>query len=88
MPLAFAGWPAGAQGVRPQRKAIMKASKFIVLVGGILGILAFFLPIVTVHRRGVTASVSAFQVVKGLDTASVAVDDHADGGRCRARVLG
>ena len=54
----------------------MKASKFIVLVGGILGILAFFLPIVTVHHRGATASVSAFQVIKGLDTVSVAVDDH------------
>ena len=53
----------------------MKASKFIVLVGGILGILAFFLPLVSVHREGHTANVSAFQVVKGLDQASSAVDD-------------
>lgn len=52
----------------------MKATKFIVLVGGILGILAFFLPIVTVHHRGETASVSAFQVVKGLDAVTDAVD--------------
>ena len=37
----------------------MKASKFIVLVGGILGILAFFLPMVTVEREGANASVSA-----------------------------
>jgi hypothetical protein len=45
----------------------MKASKFVVLVGGILGILAFFLPMVSVTRQGHTATVSAFQVVKGLD---------------------
>jgi len=53
----------------------MKASKFIVLVGGILGILAFFLPLVSVERSGHAASVSAFQVVKGLDQVEVAVDD-------------
>ena len=45
----------------------MKASKFIVLVGGILGILSFFLPLVSVTRHGETVKVSAFQVVKGLD---------------------
>lgn len=50
----------------------MKASKFIVLVGGILGILAFFLPMVTVHRESYTGSVSAFQIIKGLDSVSVA----------------
>lgn len=45
----------------------MKATKFIVLAGGILGILAFFLPMVSVTRSGQTATVSAFQLVKGLD---------------------
>ena len=53
---------------------IMKASKFIVLVGGILGILAFFLPMVTVEREGAKASVSAFQIIKGLDEVSAQVD--------------
>lgn len=53
----------------------MKASKFIVLVGGILGILSFFLPLVSVQRHGATASVSAFQVMKGLDQVEVAVDE-------------
>ena len=52
----------------------MKASKLIVLVGGILGILAFFLPLVSVHRENATVKVSAFQIVKGLDAVSVAVD--------------
>jgi hypothetical protein len=53
----------------------MKASKLIVLVGGILGILSFFLPLVSVERHGATASVSAFQVIKGLDEVEVAVDE-------------
>lgn len=53
----------------------MKASKFIVLVGGILGILAFFLPLVSVQRHGASATVSAFQVIKGLDQVEVAVDE-------------
>jgi hypothetical protein len=48
----------------------MKASKFVVLAGGILGILAFFLPMVSVTREGKTATVSAFQVVKGLEVVS------------------
>ncbi|HEY5921542.1 MAG TPA: hypothetical protein VIV11_07715 [Kofleriaceae bacterium] len=55
----------------------MKASKFIVLVGGILGILAFFLPLVSVERDGAKASVSAYQVIKGLDQVEVAVDQGA-----------
>jgi len=52
----------------------MKASKLIVLVGGILGILAFFLPLVSVERQGAKASVSAYQIIKGLDQVEVAVD--------------
>ncbi len=52
----------------------MKASKLIVLAGGILGILAFFLPLVSVQRENVHGTVSAFQLMKGLDTAGDAVD--------------
>jgi len=49
----------------------MKASKFIVLAGGILGILAFFLPMVSVDRGDYSGTVSAFQIFKGLDSLSV-----------------
>ncbi len=52
----------------------MKASKFVVLVGGILGILAFFLPMVSVTRQGKNVTVSAFQVVKGLEAVSSELD--------------
>jgi len=51
----------------------MKASKFIVFLGGILGIVAFFLPLVSVTHQGHKATVSAMQLVKGLD--SVQSDD-------------
>lgn len=51
----------------------MKASKFIVLAGGILGILAFFLPLVTVQHGGKQLSVSSFQLVKGLEAAQSAI---------------
>jgi hypothetical protein len=53
----------------------MKASKFIVLVGGILGILAFFLPLVSVHLGDFRGTVSGLQVMKGLDQVSVSVDN-------------
>jgi hypothetical protein len=52
----------------------MKASKFVVLVGGILGILAFFLPMVSVTRQGKTVTVSAMQVMKGLDAVGSELD--------------
>ena len=54
----------------------MKASKFIVLAGGILGILAFFLPMVSVHRGDYSGTVSAFQIMKGLDTLAVPAGSH------------
>lgn len=57
----------------PTKGTVMKASKFIVLVGGILGILAFFLPMVTLHRADYSGSASAFQIIKGLGAASDAV---------------
>jgi hypothetical protein len=63
-----------ASPVQTEGIAIMKATKFIVLVGGIIGILSFFLPLVSVHRGDFTGKVSAFQVIKGLDTVSVEVD--------------
>lgn len=49
----------------------MKASKFIVLAGGVVGIFAFFLPMVAVQRSDFTGTVSAFQIIKGLDSAAV-----------------
>lgn len=52
----------------------MKASKFIVLVGGILGLVAFFLPAINVKTEKGTVGVSAMQMVAGIDLAKDAVD--------------
>lgn len=49
----------------------MKASKLIVLVGGILGLIAFFLPLVSINRPDFHGTASAFQVVKGIDAGAV-----------------
>jgi hypothetical protein len=52
----------------------MKASKLIVLVGGILGILSFFLPLVSVTRDHQTVTLTAFQVVRGVDAVTGEID--------------
>lgn len=49
----------------------MKATKLIVLVGGILGLVAFFLPLVSINRPDYHGTASAFQVVKGIDVGAV-----------------
>src|SRR5215813_2647808 len=54
----------------------MKAAKFIVFIGGVLGIVAFFLPLVSVTHHGQKVTVSAMQVVKGLDTIHTEVDGN------------
>lgn len=44
---------------------MVKAAKFMVLVGGLMGIVAFFLPMATVEGQGQTIKASAFQAVRG-----------------------
>ena len=51
----------------------MKFTKFVVLAGGILGLLAFFLPLVAVKNSGVTGALSAYRIVKGIDSADQVV---------------
>jgi hypothetical protein len=52
----------------------MKATKFIVLAAGIVGLIAFFLPLVAVKDSGVKGAISAFQIVKGIDSAQDVVE--------------
>lgn len=72
--LAFAPPPPLARPLHIGAR--MKASKFLVLAGGLLGILAFFLPMVTIHRADYSGSASAFQIIKGLSVASDAVSSE------------
>jgi hypothetical protein len=55
----------------------MAFSKFIVLLGGVLGIVAFFLPLIAVKNSGVEGAISAFQIVKGIETAKDVVKGAA-----------
>jgi hypothetical protein len=48
---------------------MVKANKFIVLAAGVLGLIGFFLPLVSVAQSGVKGTLSAFQIVKGIDSA-------------------
>jgi hypothetical protein len=48
----------------------MGAAKFLVLVGGIVGIVSFFTPLMEITGAGAEAKISALQIVKGIDTVS------------------
>lgn len=58
---------------------MVKAAKFMVLVAGIAGLIAFFLPFLKAESQGKSASISAFQAVKGIDTALEKTDAAAAG---------
>lgn len=45
----------------------MRAWKYLVLIGGIAGIAGFFLPLLAFRSEQVTLSVSAYQIVSGID---------------------
>lgn len=55
-----------------------KLAKFIVLGGGVLGILGFFLPLITASYQGVNAQMSTFQLVSGIDKIDEIVDVKID----------
>ena len=56
----------------------MKASKFIVFLGGILGIVAFFLPLITISTHGDKVTPSAMQIFKGVDAIHHEMDNNKE----------
>ena len=46
----------------------MKFIKYMVLGAGIIGVLAFFMPLTAVSRAGLTAKISAYDAVVGIDS--------------------
>lgn len=58
---------------------MVKAAKFMVLVAGLVGLIAFFLPFLSAESQGKSASISAFQAVKGIDGAIDATDQATAG---------
>jgi len=56
---------------------MVKAAKFMVLVGGILGVVAFFLPMFSVEGGGKKFTVSAFQAVRGAEAIKSSMESQA-----------
>jgi hypothetical protein len=46
----------------------MKATKFIVLLAGVTGVVAFFLPLIAVSGAGSSVTISGFQSVQGISS--------------------
>jgi hypothetical protein len=46
---------------------MVRAAKFMVLAGGLMGLVAFFLPLLSVDVAGKTLTVTAFQAVRGAE---------------------
>ena len=47
---------------------MVKVSKFVVLLSGVIGLVAFFLPILAVESSGIEGKLSAYQIVSGIET--------------------
>jgi len=58
---------------------MVKATKYIVLLAGVVGLIAFFLPLVAVHKSGIEGKLSAYRIVKGIDSAQQVVSDAGSG---------
>ncbi len=56
---------------------MVKAAKFMVLVGGLMGLIAFFLPLFSVDVAGKSFSVSAFQAVRGVEAVKANLEKQA-----------
>ena len=58
----------------------MKGIKLMVLVAGLAGIAAFFLPLVAVQKSGVEGALSAYRIVVGIQEAQQVVSGAAGQG--------
>jgi hypothetical protein len=54
---------------------MVKAAKYLVLVAGLMGLVAFFLPMVTAEHQGQKISASAFQAVRGVSIGEEKLDE-------------
>lgn len=64
-----------------------KATKYIVLAAGLIGIIAFFLPLISVANSGVEGKLSAYQIVAGIDSAQDVVGEAATGSAMEAAAV-
>ena len=52
---------------------MVKAIKYIVLAAGLLGLISFFLPLISVSKAGIQGKLSAYRIVKGIGSAQEVV---------------
>lgn len=50
-----------------------KATKYIILTAGLLGLISFFMPLIAVSKAGITGKLSAYRIVKGISSAQEVV---------------
>jgi hypothetical protein len=48
---------------------MIKATKYIILTAGVIGLISFFMPLISVSKAGITGKLSAYRIVKGIDSA-------------------
>jgi hypothetical protein len=58
---------------------MVKATKYVVLLAGVVGLIAFFLPLVAVNKSGIEGKLSAYRIVKGIDSADQVVASAESG---------
>lgn len=58
---------------------MVKATKYIVLAAGLIGLVAFFMPLIAVQKSGVEGKLSAYRIVKGIDSAQDVVKEAGAG---------
>lgn len=56
---------------------MVRAAKFMVLAGGLMGLVAFFLPLFSVAAGGKSFTVSAFQAVRGVEAVKAHIESEA-----------
>jgi hypothetical protein len=57
----------------------MKATKFIVLLAGVTGVVAFFLPLIAVPGASSSVTISGFQSVQGISSVAASSADKREG---------
>ncbi len=54
---------------------MIKATKYVILSAGIVGLISFFMPLISVSKAGISGKLSAYRIVKGIDSAQDVVSD-------------
>ncbi len=48
---------------------MIKATKYVILSAGLIGLISFFMPLISVSKAGIAGKLSAYRIVKGISSA-------------------